>query len=279
MATRSAEADPDWRYRTEYCQHDRKRDDSRSRSGYRMTPDGPTVFRDGPPTAFIWRCDLKTTFFLNLDDREYQSAPMRPARGGLQAGPPPTAPPELPKPTFVIETTTVDTGERKDFFGFDARHVIVTRSESPLEGGTRPPSETVTDGWYIDLPVTISCLPDWGRSFPHAYGVGRVIPAGQPHDARWVVSEFPTFKDVGPLETGYPIEMRMESHSTFQGQVRTHVTEYRVTALSRDPLDPNLFEIPAGFRRVAQIRQEPDPPPRKDPPFSWTSLWDRLRPR
>jgi hypothetical protein len=46
-----------------------------------------------------------------------------------------------------------DTGERRDAFGFKARHVIQT---------TRPHSdrasrERTSDGWYIDLPFSMEC--------------------------------------------------------------------------------------------------------------------------
>jgi len=61
------------------------------------------------------------------------------------------------EPTLRIETTTVDTGERKEFFGHIARHFIITRKQIPLEGSHSEPQETLTDGWYIDLDPQVSC--------------------------------------------------------------------------------------------------------------------------
>jgi hypothetical protein len=38
------------------------------------------------------------------------------------------------------------------------------------------------------------------------------------------------------------------------------VSEVAVTELSAAALDPSLFDVPAGFRCVEMIRQEPAPP-------------------
>ena len=58
---------------------------------------------------------------------------------------PPDVRPNSSSPVINIERSTVDTGERKKFFGRTARHLIsrVTRSDGP---------ETVIDGWYIEAP-------------------------------------------------------------------------------------------------------------------------------
>src|SRR5215471_18767187 len=58
---------------------------------------------------------------------------------------PPEVRPNASGPAIVIEWQTTDTGERKQFFGRTARHLVsrVTRSDGP---------ETVIDGWYINAP-------------------------------------------------------------------------------------------------------------------------------
>src|SRR2546426_2089727 len=78
----------------------------------------------------IWRCDLGQISELNLDDREYHSSPLPkwPTREELQARAAKSPQPAQPKkPNLLVEISTVDTGERKELFGYTARHVITTR--------------------------------------------------------------------------------------------------------------------------------------------------------
>ena len=75
----------------------------------------------------------------------------------------------------------------------------------------------------------------------------------------------PAFKDIGEPERGFAVASKRTlsltvtspDGSTLQ-QVSTWETE--VTELSTTAIDPVLFEIPSGFKRVERIRQEPIPP-------------------
>jgi hypothetical protein len=250
---------------TMYFQGDRKRMDFRRSSGGARRPDGSVDLRYGPHIASITRCDLGQMFQLNLDAHEYSSAPYPPnpltkeqtEAIGIKA----TPPGELQsKPTLLIETTTVDTGERKQLFGHTARHVIVTRKETPLEGSRRERQESVTDGWYIDLDVRISCDRKWpagARAYLRALsGDGRA-------------PDVPKFVDVGEPVTGFQVEMKMTNRSTFalpDGTTKenTSTNESSITQLEEGPLAPAIFEIPPGFRQVAHIEQ--------NPPLDWQTV-------
>jgi len=79
-----------------------------------------------------------------------------------------------------IETITVDTAERKEFFGHTARHVIITRKQIPLEGFHPRTTRTVTDAWYIDLDPQVSCDRKLSREKrTHGYLVAGKQPARQ----------------------------------------------------------------------------------------------------
>ena len=110
---------------------------------------------------------LQKAFHVNFDDRQYtacaiQTFPTREEiRDRAKAVPQPAAQPE---PTVLVETETVDTRERKELFGRPARHVITTRRVIPLTGSSGRESQTVTDGWYIDLDTALSCDPWWRSS-------------------------------------------------------------------------------------------------------------------
>lgn len=244
--------------RTIYFQSDRKRIDFRSSSGGASHRDGSANVRYGPHIAFITRCDLGNISELNLDTRKYSSAPYPPkpltkeqleARGIKLS----TAKELPPKPTLLIETTTVDTGERRQFFGHTARHVIVTRKQTPLEGSHEDLQESITDGWYIDLDVQLSCDRKW-RPGAHAY-----LHAGPRSGEK---PELPKFVDVGEPVTGFPVELKTTTHGMYampDGTKKENTSTYEtsVAQLEEGPLDASVFEIPAGFRQVAHIETSP----------------------
>jgi hypothetical protein len=242
--------------RTTYFAGDRLRMEYRNSLGGRRRGD----VNFGPRMARIVRCDLGESYELNLDAGEYSVTPYPPkpltaeemkARG-LDLGARQAA-----APTIRVEIKTVDTGERKEMFGRVARHVVTTSTSTPLEGSQFEPSESVTNGWYIDFEQRLSCdaKPVKGQ---HGYmggwvsmGVGR-----QP-------MEKPEFVRIGEAEMGFPLLSTMSSKrpSTLaDGTVSEFET--RVTEFSEGALDPGLFEIPAGFRRVEHIERYPAAPGR-----------------
>ena len=246
----------------EYLQADRRRREHWGSFGYRLRSNGRTMFRPTPRTALITRCDLKQTFHLNLDDREYAASPLQTFRTreemlarAAASGQLVVAPQR--EPTVLVETETVDTGERKELFGHTARHVVSTRRLIPLARAKRGADSTVTDGWYIDLDTHISCEPSW-RSARSGHAFLTVHQQGQEGDV-------PTFKDTGEPESGFAVASKRTSSGTItspDGSTRQHVStwETEVTELSTAAIDPALFEVPSGFRLVERIRQEPVPP-------------------
>jgi hypothetical protein len=250
---------------TIYIRGDRKRMDYRNATGGAKRADGSSDVRYGPHIASITRCDLGQMLELNLDAREYRAVPYPPspftkeqmeARGITpQSGVP-------SEPTLLLETTTVDTGERREFFGHTARHVITTRKQTPLEGSQSQPQETVTDGWYIDLDNRISCDRKW-REGAHAY-----VYARSSTDSR--APDRPKFVDVGKPEAGFAVALKTTTRGTYampDGTKKETITtsEMTVTQLEAGALQAAVFEIPAGFRQVAHIETSP--------PVDWQTAW------
>jgi hypothetical protein len=230
---------------TEYLQADRKREEHRGAFGYWLRPNGRTIYRPTPRTALIKRCDLQQIFLINFEDREFTEWPIQPlpTREELNTRPESGPTSDQPAPTVLVETETVDTGERRELFGRSARHVITTEHVTPLIGSTRRERQSVTDGWYIDLDTAITCEPWWWSGSAHA--LVALHKQGDP-------PERPTFKDIGERERGSPILRRTTE--------RASVVELEVTELSTAPLHPALFAVPADFSCVEHIRQEPIPP-------------------
>ena len=260
--------------RTIYVQADRKRMEYQNSFGV-MKTDGSLQPIYGPHLVSITRCDLGQSFELNVDTREYTSAPYPPkpftkevlkARG-LDA--PVTYASD--KPTVRIETTTTDTGERKEIFGPDARHIITTRKHTPLEGARSGPQEIVTDAWYIDLNQQLSCDRKWpegkqGQAYVSA------VSRKQPIDR-------PEFVTIGEPERGFALSSLMTIKSTYtlpEGTTKHSESkaETQVTQLEEGPLDPALFEIPRGFKHVDHIERNPAASAFASPP---KNFWQRVR--
>jgi len=260
---------------TLYVEQDRRRQEYRNAVGGAKRWYGSTDVRYGPRLASITRCDLGQSFELNLDTGEYMAGPYPPKplskeqreSLGLKL----QQPIATGKSTLRIETTTVDTGERKDFFGHTARHIITTEKQIPLEGSSSQAQQTVKDGWYIDLDTSISCdwwrIPPGKRVYTHAF----LTAGNMPIEKR-------EFVDHGQPETGFPIELKMSSTAAIalpNGAKRedTTVTEMRVTLFVEDPLDPALFTIPTGFRQVDHIERNPP----ATGPNRWSTAWDQFK--
>jgi hypothetical protein len=236
---------------TSYIETDRKRMEYRNRTGGAVHADGTLDMRPGPRIASIIRCDLGQAFELNLDDREYMARPyprqpltkIAIATGDLSV--PGTT--NSAAPTVRVETTTVDTGERKELFGHLARHVITTSKQTLLAGSHAEPQETVTDGWYIDLDTSIPCDVKWpGGKGSHAHL--RSGPAFEKYE----------FIDKGNAETGLAVERKIRSQRTLATPDGTkteiaHTSELKIIEFTEGRLDPALFEIPPSFQKVDEI--------------------------
>jgi len=230
-------------------------------SKIQLQPDAAVTYLSGPRTAMIVRCDLGRQFLVNLDAREYEDAVVPEYRLSKitekmrqNAA---LAPPQESRPaTILVETTTRDTGERKEVFGLTARHVVTTRREVPLQSADHDgPRESIAEGWYVDLYRAISCAPPWRFNSVHAYATGIITNRTGSQPSR---VENPTFKDIGTPERGFPIALRTTSLSTIRladGTATEHRDEWTmtVTRLSTDPLDTALFEVPAGFVHTNRV--------------------------
>jgi|SRR5215470_6865497 len=242
---------------TIYLQADRKRMEFRN-SVRRNAADGSQHWLSGPQLVAITRCDLRQYFELNLDAAEYVSAPYPAktltgdqveARGLRNA-----EKSKSDKPTLRIETTTVDTGERREIYEHTARHIITTRKQIPLKGSRSEPQKMVTDGWYIDLNSPVSCDPPFPagrRAHTYLFAATGYQPA-----------EILEFVDIGEPEMGFAVQQTMTSKGIYtlpdgaKKQTESK-SETLVTQLEEGPLDSALFEIPPGFKHVEHIERNP----------------------
>src|SRR3989440_3328623 len=193
----------------------------------------------------ITECDLKRTIQLNDRARKYMITPMdsgdtetpsTSSPGGRVSGGP-----SRRGGIVTMTLNTVDTGERKEMFGFTARHLKQTMSsESSPDACSQNNMKMERDGWYINFDYGLKCGSDRPPQAPNNY------PTGGCRDAY-------RFKHIGVAKLGYPL---VETTRMFgpDGSVSFIITK-EVIELSRQPLDAALFDVPAGYAE-AKSQQE-----------------------
>ena len=188
-------------------------------------------------TVNITQCDMRRTIQINDSARKYLITPMdadssSSSNGASSAGAPPASSASRAGGVVTITSNTVDTGERRDMFGFTARHLKRTTMMQSSPDACNPQQIKIeTDGWYINLEYSFSCPanrpPQTGRS-----------AAGGCRD-RYV------YKTTGPSNLGYPLQETTTMYGANGAQMYTSTRE--VIDLSRATLDAALFDIPAGY--------------------------------
>jgi hypothetical protein len=185
-------------------------------------------------TVSITQCDMRRTIQVNDKARRYlitpmdlddtaNSTPSTGAAGGAnQRG-----------GVVTMSINTIDTGERKEMFGFTARHLKRTLSfQSSPDACSQQQMKIDTDGWYINLEYGLNCGSM--RPTQNSYGAG-----GSTCRDRY------EYKITGAKNLGYPLVETTTMYGP-DGAVTTSITK-EVVELSRQTLDASLFDIPAGY--------------------------------
>lgn len=193
----------------------------------------------------ITQCDLRRTIQVNDSARKYMITPMDSDPSGegevAGAGAPAGSGPTRRGGVVTMTVNTIDTGERKEMFGFTARHLKRSMmSQSSPDACQSNQMRMDTDGWYINLEYGLSCGPD--EKPPQT---GRTASGG--------CRDRYQFKRTGPSKLGYPLIETTTMYGADGNAMFARTTE--VIELSRQPLDAALFDIPAGYTE-AKSQQE-----------------------
>ena len=197
-------------------------------------------------TVNITQCDMRRTIQVNDRAHKYLITPMDTdspsgeAETGSTGAPAGTG--SRRGGVVTLSTNTIDTGERKEMFGFTARHLKrTTMMESSPDACNQQQMKIETDGWYINLEYGLSCP----ANRPPQTGGRGAAPAGCRD--RFV------YRNTGPTNLGYPLQ----ETTTMYGAdgTATYTMTKEVIDLSRQTLDAALFDIPAGYTE-ARSQQE-----------------------
>ena len=189
---------------------------------------------DATKWVAIHQCDEKRRFNLNENDKLYASFEIEDWSERLKKSRPVRLPP-MSGAEVTMTIDSIDTGERRKFQHYTARHVKVRTRFEPSPGASTPASVEETDGWYIDLPG-LGCQDQTSSGFL----VG-TLSSGRRQDG-WQVNW------LGKAPRGYPIE-----ETTLRTEAGNKTTsKVELIEISEAPLDTSLFDLAAGYRRALQ---------------------------
>lgn len=190
----------------------------------------------------VTQCDLRRNITIMPATRTYMIQSYDEPSTTSTAANATTTPKSTTQPTkkggVVTSTvTTRDTGERKQMFGYTARHIITTMvMESSPDACSETKMKMETDGWYIDAAFALDC--DLGTSY---------TPPRAPH-ASGGCQDRHQMKQIGVAKKGYPVYEKMTMFGPDGRELHSTITE--VLEFSQATLDPSLFDVPAGYREV-----------------------------
>src|ERR1043165_7761002 len=132
--------------------------------------------------------------------------------------------------------TTKDTGERKQMFGYNARHIITTMEmKSSPDACSQNNTKMEIDGWYIDAAFALDC--DSSRAYSNY----------SPKVSGGCRDRYET-KTIGLAKKGYPVWEKMTMFGP--NGAESFSTTNEVIEFSQATLDPSLFDVPEGYREV-----------------------------
>jgi hypothetical protein len=181
----------------------------------------------------IRQCDKKRIFTLNERDKIYAASEIEDWSERLKKARPVSLAYSGAEVMMTIDS--IDSGERRQFHHYSARHVIVKIRIEPGPGASTPASVEETDGWYIDLP-------GFGCQEQGLSGFARLSASSGNRQDRLQV------KWLGKAARGYPIE----ETSVISGPGNKTTSKVELLEISEAALNPSLFELPAGYRQALQ---------------------------
>jgi len=186
----------------------------------------------------IQQCDLRRNIQIMPQPKVYMIQPYdEPSTGTTSNNT--TTPSSQPVKKGGVVTSTVttkDTGERKQMFGYTARHIITTMEiKSSPDACSQNNTKMQIDGWYIDAAFALDC--DAGRAYTNY----------RPQGSGGCQDRYET-KTIGLAKKGYPVWEKMTMFGPDGAE--SFSTTNEVVEFSQATLDQSLFEIPEGYREV-----------------------------
>jgi hypothetical protein len=195
---------------------------------------------NGGQMVTVTQCDLRRNITIMPPMQAYMIQPFGDPSASNTTNtttPRPAAQPVTKGGVVTSTVTTRDTGERKQMFGYQARHIITTMEmESSPEACSNVKTKMEIDGWYIDATFALDC--DLGAAYQNYQ------PPATPGGCR---DRYVT-KTVGTAKKGFPVWEKTTMFGPNGAESFSSTNE--VIEFSQATLDPSLFDVPAGYREV-----------------------------
>ena len=153
--------------------------------------------------------------------------------------------PQAPKGGVVTYTTTLtDTGETKEFFGRQARHVKTVAVGESSEGACQKVKTRIdVDAWYLDVP------PSMAGCTPKAEVKPQPAPSGEACTDRLET------KTIGDVKLGFPVLSTTTTTSGEGVDANSTTVKVEVDKMEVTRLDKSLFDVPAGYTEVSSYSE------------------------
>jgi hypothetical protein len=199
-----------------------------------------------PGVTMITQCDLKRNVQLHDGTRRFLVMSSEATAGEavpvdavpLESVPAAASGPAKSKPQGGVITETItmtDTGERKQVYGLEARHIttLIVRQPGPKACDART-TRVETDGWYVDLPERDAC----------PVAAQPAVPA-QPTQA---CTDRVERQQTGDAKLGFALSTTVTTTIEDGKDKDVATTTMDVADLRITSLDAALFAFPPGFR-------------------------------
>ncbi len=188
----------------------------------------------------ITQCDLKRSLQIMPVSQTFMVNSWEPAESATPTTTTKTVAAAKPNEKGGVVTTTVtikDTGERKQMFGYSARHLLITMdTQASPDACQKTKTKIETDGWYIDAIFALDCETERYASSSHT----NYKPSG--------CQDSYQNKQIGTGKRGFPVYEKMTMFDENGKESYSMVNE--VLEFSKATLEDSLFNIPAGYREV-----------------------------
>ena len=193
----------------------------------------------GGQMIVVQQCDLRRNIQIMPMAKAYMIQPYdQPAAAAATNNPTAASQPGETKKGGVVTSTvtTKDTGERKQMFGYTARHILTTMEmKSSPDACSTANTKMEIDGWYIDAAFVLDC--DMSQAYANY----------RPHASGGCRDRYET-RTIGTAKKGYPVREKTTMFGANGAESFTTLNE--VLEFSQATLEQSLFEIPEGYREV-----------------------------
>jgi hypothetical protein len=188
-----------------------------------------------PRVATVMQCDLKRNLLINDTRKLYFFDPFADTTDVSDTTAAVNRPSNPSEKGGVVTMTSIitDTGERKEMFGLQARHIkTVMTSEPSPDACQKDKMRIETDGWYVDLP-DFTCP----MNNPSVQSMRGMNSGGCQDKIR--------FKSSGSGKLGFALQVTTTMFGNDGKPQMTMTTE--TVDFSTAALDASLFDIPTGY--------------------------------